>query len=110
MYVCRFSAIKEPDVEKLENKINCGQIEEVISQVRRRDNYRSQILIYSKFIESEHSVPYLSPSGVSAGRGWADFVQEDDGMETVGASRRGSSSKPVEMAHLKSHDVHVHIK
>lgn len=34
-YICHVCAIKEPDVEKLEKKINCGQIEEVIAQVRR---------------------------------------------------------------------------
>ncbi len=93
LYVCFYCALKEPDVEKLEHKLSCGQIEEVISQVRW-----SQILMYSKCIERE----LFSPSAVSAGRGWAAFVQEDDGMETVGASRRGSSGKPVEMAHLKS--------
>jgi len=32
---CHFCSIKEPDVEKLEKKINGGQIEEVIAQVRR---------------------------------------------------------------------------
>lgn len=31
--MCSFLLPQEPDVEKLEKKINCGQIEEVIFQV-----------------------------------------------------------------------------
>uniref|UniRef100_A0AAZ3QFH1 NADH dehydrogenase [ubiquinone] 1 alpha subcomplex subunit 5 n=1 Tax=Oncorhynchus tshawytscha TaxID=74940 RepID=A0AAZ3QFH1_ONCTS len=60
----RFDLIKaEPDVEKLEKKINCGQIEEVIHQVQRGASHSFHCIFLLKLLSLSTFTPgfYMRP-------------------------------------------------